>query len=190
MKKLLFLFVAFCSLLTSTSCDQQLRKKRLARIDSLESHLNGVQDVLNNVDSVLLENRIRDIDQTSNWVYDNITDTLSAKPGLLFGDYMRSKKYLGQALTRYKDVRNELIYSKKQINTLRTDVQNGFYSQEEFKAYFDVEATSISKLNEAADELQSNYEMSTERYQKFKPGVNQLVDSIKSVIYAREPISK
>ncbi len=179
------LLLAFIALVTSlVSCNQQVTEERLQRIDSLGIHLNYVSETLNDVDSVMLMNRIGDVDRTSTWVYDNVTDTLERKPGLAFGDFQRSKKYLMQALARYGEVSRELQYSQKQLENLRKDVKESFYSEEEFAGYFKTEARSIGNLVNATDELKEKYASSNGRYAALKPVLNEIVDSIKSVIYA------
>lgn len=184
------LFFGLLSAVLFSACNSEVKKERLQRIDSLGVHLNYVNETLEEVDSAMLQNRINEIRKTSDWVYDNITDTLPKKPGLAFGDYLRTNKYLGQALSRYDEVKRELNYSERQVKTLRTDVENNFYSEEEFEGYFRTEAESVASLVSATDELKSRYDYSKERYNKFKPVVKDMVDSLKNVIYGSEPIAK
>lgn len=179
-----------CTLAATTSCNMQVKKERLARIDSLAVHLNYVREQLQSVDSIMIVNRTRDIGQTSAWVYENITDTLASKEGISFGDYMRVKKYYGKALGRYSEVSKELRYSEDQLKTLREDVSNNFYSEEEFNGYFNTEATSIKSLVRACDELMEIYASSNNKYERSKTEVVKMIDSVKSIIYASEPIAK
>jgi len=188
--KQLFLFSMMTAMvLVSVSCNTQVKEERLKRIDSLGIHLNYVQEAANEIDSMTLINRVQDIDRTSSWIYDNITDTLDRVPGLILGDYMRTKKYLGQSLERYNQVNNELRYSRKQLDNLRKDVKGSFYSEEEFNGYFNTESSSIANLVSATDELKDKFEMSDSRYRELKPKMTAVVDSIKSIIYADEPIA-
>ena len=91
---------------------------------------------------------------------------------------------------RVNDALALLRFSKKQLETLRNDVKNSFYSEEEFSGYFNTESQSIAKLVDATDELKSKYEMSDTRFTKFKPLAKGIIDSIKTVIYGSEPVSK
>jgi uncharacterized coiled-coil DUF342 family protein len=184
MKSFSFLIAVIFVGITFTSCNQQVKEDRLKRIDSLGVHLNYIAETLEEMDSIMLVNRINDIRVSSGWIIDNITDTLDQRPGLIFGDFVRSKKYLEQAVTRYDEVRKELNYSRRQLETLRTDVKENFFSEEEFKGYFNTESASIERLIHATDELKSKYETSNERYTSLKPKMNHILDSIKAVIYA------
>lgn len=177
-------------LLSITSCNSTVKKERLQRIDSLGIHLNYVEETLSQLDSVLIDNRITDINQTSSWLLDNATDTLNRKSGIAIGDYLRSAKYLGQAKARYAEVSKELRYSKKQLDMLRADVKGSFYSAEEFRGYFNTEAQSIAKLISATDELKEKYQTSNEFFENNKPLAKQAIDSIKAIIYGSEPVSK
>jgi len=172
-----------------TSCDSSIKKERNQRIDSLGVHLNYVEETLAQLDSVLIENRLDDIKETSRWLADNATDTLNKKAGLAVSDFMRSGKFLGQAKSRYQEVSKELRYSKKQLETLRADVKNSFYSDEEFRGYFNTESQSIAQLVSATEKLKEKYEMSNGFFAQQKPTVKEALDSIKAIIYGSEPVS-
>lgn len=171
------------------SCNQAIKEERLKRVDSLSNELERSAELFAKVDSVLIMNRLADIDRTGLWIYDNATDTLDRDIGIVFGDFMRTKKYYNQCMTRYVDVRSELDYSSEQLDALRLDVKNNFYSEQEFKGFFNAEAESMAKLVSATYELEEKYLTTNDRYAKFKPVVNSMVDSIKAIIYAPEPVN-
>ena len=183
------LYIAFLTV-SITSCNSATKKERLERIDSLGIYLNYVEETIAEFDSAVIENRITDINQSNQWLGDNITDTLGRVEGLAIGDFFRTGKFLGQAKARYNEVSKELRYSKKQVETLRNDVRNSFYGEEEFNGYFNTESQSIAKLVDATDELKSKYEISDTRFKKFKPLAKGIIDSIKTVIYGSEPVSQ
>jgi len=181
------LFIAL-SVITMTSCDSAIKNQRLKRIDSLGTYLNHVNEVTSNVDSALIEKRINNLSSTGDWVLANITDTLDPKPGITFGDHLRCKKFYDKSRLRLMQVKTELKYSEKQLQKLRTDVENSFYSDEEFEGYFKTEAQAIEKLVNASDELAATYESVNAQYDYTKPKVDAIVDSIKAIIYSPEPI--
>lgn len=172
-----------------TSCNQEIKEERLKRIDSLGTHLNHVSEVVSNVDSAMIQNRLAEMDRNADWLADNITGEIKPQVGIKFADYMRCQKFYGKALSRYRKVKSELGYSEKQLETLRKDVKNSFYSDEEFEGYFKTESEAIKKLVEATDELESAYNAVNEQYAKTKPTATSILDSIKSVIYSPEPLS-
>jgi hypothetical protein len=187
MKYLGFLLVLLISL---SSCNQKIKEARLAQIDSLGTHLNHVHEVVNSVDTNLIVNRMSEITRNGDWLLENITDTLAAKPGIELGDYLRSKKFYGKAFSKYGEVKAELIYSEKQLTALRNDVKNKFYSDEEFGGYFRTEAESIKALVAATDNLENSYGSLNEQYQFSKPRITGILDSIKNIVYSSEPITK
>lgn len=189
MKNIIILTGAM-SLFVFSSCNMQVKKERIEKIDSLGVHLNYVQEQIDQVDPDLVEQRISEINHLSTWVWDNVKDTLPKTQGLAFGDLMRTTKYLKKTQSYYMEVSQEYSYSQDQLSSLRKDVENSFYSEEEFKGYFKTEARSIAALVEATDKLVSSYESSNGRYQTYKPTVDGMVDSIKAVIYSDEPIRK
>jgi len=172
------------------ACNQGVKKERLKQLDSLGTHLNHVREIVESVDSQQVANRLTEIDKNSMWVFDNINDTLSRKPGMAFGDYLRTKKFFGKALDRYHLVNKELRFSEMQLANLRADVQNNLYTDEEFENYLESESESIERLSEASEELEASYGSVNAQYERVKPQVTTLLDSIKSVIYASEPIAR
>jgi len=188
MKYPIIILLALIVGLFSTSCNQQVKEERIKRIDSLGVHLNYVNESLEQIDSVLLSNRIADIERNGDWLYENITDTLKREPGLAFADFLRSKKYFNRTLSRYNEVKAELAYSEAQLATLRNDVQNSFYSDEEFAGYFGTESASVSELVNTADNLTSSYESTNAQFDQLKPRITEIVDSIKTIIYDDMPL--
>ena len=181
------LYAAFLVLVIS-GCDNEIKNERLARIDSLGTHLNYVRETVSSIDPDLIDKRISELTRTGNWVLDNITDTLAPKPGIRFGDYLRCKKFYDKASTRYDQVNRELQFSEQQLTTLRNDVKNSFYSDEDFEGYFNTESEAIRKLVEATEELNDVYLGVNKQYEFTKPRADQIVDSIKAIIYSPEPI--
>ena len=188
MKQLFYIGMIFCSFIATTSCNNEIKESRLRQIDSLGSYLNHVREVVASVDSQMIENRIQQMEQTGSWVLDNLTDTLDPEPGIVLGDHLRCQKFYKKALVRYRQVKSELVFSEAQLATLRTDVKNSFYSEEEFTGYFQTEAESLDRLVKATDELEGTYESVNVAFERTKPDVTSLLDSIKSVIYSSEPI--
>lgn len=186
MKQSIFILLCLAGLLSS--CNEQIKKERLQRIDSLEAYLPAIQTILKQVDSARIERQLSDIKKTQDWIFDNVEDTIPKRAGMSIADYMRSEKYLSQSLSRYNGVRKELVYTKAQILTLREDVKKSFYSDEEFEGYFKAEAEAVAKLNEAAGELATKHETISESHKKLHAATTEAIDSIKSVLFSDQPI--
>ncbi len=182
------LLLSFCAGIVLSSCNQQVKNERLKRIDSLETYIPAVEAILDQIDSAQIELQLNQISQTEDWLLDNVDDTIPKKPGMIVADYFRVAKYLGQSLGRYKSVQIEVAYTKKQIQSLREDVINSFYSDEEFEGYFSTEADAVAKLNDAAGELATKHESISEEHKKLQMASTQVMDSIKAVIYSDQPL--
>jgi hypothetical protein len=190
MKQIAFIFSIIALAASLGSCNTKVKEERSQRIDSLGIHLNHVEEVLAQVDTVALRNWASTIKQTEIWLWDNIEDTLEARPGIVLGDFFRTNKFIGKVGSRYRDVKKEAAYSKTQIATLREDVKNNFYSEEEFRGYFSAEADAIAKLIEACDELENGNDLLQTRYKTIYPEATAVIDSIKAVIYDPKPRAK
>lgn len=181
----IYLFLIVISL---SACNQQVKNERLARIDSLQRYLPAVQSVLNEIDSARLQVGLNQIQQRQDWIFENVQDTFTKGPGMIISDYIRMEKYLGQSLMRFNEVKNELKYTRSQLNDLRTDVEEASLSEEEFNGYFNTEAEAVAELNDAAGDLATKYESIITKFNKLDKASAQVVDSIKAVIYSDKPL--
>ncbi len=188
MKKIAFIYTLLACVLAFTSCNTEVKKERIQKIDSLGSLLNHVNELVAQVDEAKIQTRLSEMNLVGNWFLDNVEDTLDPKTGLILGDYLRCKKFYGKASQRLSQVKTELEYSEKQLSTLRGDVNNGLYNDDEFLIHFKSEAESAAKLMEATEELDRTYVSVNAQYAKTKAPVLTLKDSIKSVILSPEPI--
>jgi hypothetical protein len=189
MKQVIF-FSAIILSVSLSSCNNKVKEERGKRIDSLGIHLNHVEDVLKTVDTIALTNWNSQIGQVESWLWDNVEDTLDLKSGIVIGDFLRTKKYIGKVESRYRDVKKETKYASKQLASLREDVKNNFYSEEEFKGYFGTESAAIDELVKAGDQLEVANGSLVERYKLIYPEATQIIDSIKTVIYGDKPRAK
>jgi hypothetical protein len=106
MKQVIF-FSAIILSVSLSSCNNKVKEERGKRIDSLGIHLNHVEDVLKTVDTIALTNWNSQIGQVESWLWDNVEDTLDLKSGIVIGDFLRTKKYIGKVESRYRDVKKE-----------------------------------------------------------------------------------
>ena len=175
---------------TLISCDARHKSERLAKIEKLGVELNQVAEFLNEVDSASMAQKIQSSDAKVNWIYENITDTLDRKNGIALGDYMGLNKTMSSTLNGYSQVKREYKYSESQLKSLRKDVENGFFTEEEFEANFETEEEAAERLNEAIEQLEHNLAQINNGYDKLDPIVSSYVDSVKSIILSPKPIAK
>ena len=186
MRKIAFAYSILAIIVVLSSCNSEVKKERIQKIDSLGSLLNHVNEVVAGVDEAKIQSRLAEMNQMGNWFLDNVEDTLDPVSGIILGDYLRCKKFYNKAVTRLSQVNKELEYSEKQLSTLRSDVGNGLYDDSEFLIHFNSEAESTSKLIEATDELERTYVSVNAQFVKTKAPVVALKDSIQAVILSPE----
>lgn len=172
------------------SCDARHKTERLAKIDKLGVELNRVAEFLNEVDSSSIALRIDDSEKNVNWIYENITDTLDRKNGIALGDYMGLNKTMRSTLMGYSQVKSEFRYSQNQVKSLRQDVENGFFTEEEFEKNFETEEEAVERLSEAVEQLENNMIKINSGYDRLNPIISAFVDSVKAVILSPKPVAK
>lgn len=179
---------AIATLFLAFSCNTRQLAEQSKEIDSLGVHLNRVSEIVEGFDSAKVDAQIKEIEQFGNWLFENVTDTLEPKNGLLLGDFMRSKKYMSKTMSSYQVIKRELAYSEKQLNSFRMDVSNGLIADEDYAKHFQTESSAIAALSEAAEQLESEFKSNQEQFAKRQPFVTAFVDSVKSVIYSSSPV--
>lgn len=179
---------AIASLFLAFSCNSRQLADRTQEIDSLGVHLNRVREIVEGFDSAKVDAQMKEIEQFGNWLFENVTDTLEPKKGLLLGDFMRSKKYLNKTMSSYQVINRELAYSEKQLKSFRMDVSNGLITDEDYSKHFQTESSAIAALSDAAEQLESEYISNNDQFAKRQPLVAAFVDSVKSVIYSSNPV--
>jgi len=179
---------AIATLFLAFSCNTRQLAEQTKEIDSLGVHLNRVREIVEGFDSAKVDAQMKEIEQFGNWLFENVTDTLDPKDGLLLGDFMRSKKYMSKTMSSYQVIKRELAYSEKQLNSFRKDVSNGLIADEDYSKHFQTESSAIAALADAAEQLESEFKSNNEQFAKRQPLVTAFIDSVKSVIYSSSPI--
>lgn len=183
MKQLIgILSILAIGMFTMTGCNQDVKQQRLSKIDSLGTHLNYIREVVDNIDPQVIENRVAELNRTGEWFLENLNDTLSRRPGIQLGDHLRCIHYYDKAMNHYDKVKNELKYSEEQLQSLRNDVKENFYSEEEFEGYFETEAEAITRLSDATTDLERSLEGVNAQYKFSKEQVKVIRDSVEAHI--------
>lgn len=178
-------------LLTGTimlSCNNEVKQARIGQIDSLQSYLPEVEAIIQRIDSTSIARRTTNIERNTDWVFENVDDTLGKKFGLSFGDYGRLMKLYSKMNANYRKLKDEYAYTEKQLNTLEKDVKNNFYSAEEFEGYFATEEEALLDLLGMANSVNDTYYHLNERYNKLHAEVDSFITATKEIIYA--PVEK
>jgi hypothetical protein len=136
----------FALLLVSAlmACNSEVRQNRLKRIEALEHQLGEADAHLQTVDTAMAQKRLKEINAINEWVFEHQRDTLHKRVGLPLSDILRSKKYFERSIIQSKVAFGAVNTCRTQLSALRRDVENDFYTDDEFIGYYDTEAKAVA----------------------------------------------
>lgn len=128
------------------SCNESKFKTELKTIDSLNVALDSVRIKLREVDTVIIEKSYKEylakIAQLKNYFNDKKEDSTWQ----LMGSYGAIKTSLKPFAKNYTEYYSELEYSRKQLDSLKSDIESGNLEKGKIKDYTKTEAEAVSKL--------------------------------------------
>lgn len=140
MRQNFFLILTLASMLpalTFTQC-KEVPKRELMMLDTLDTILVRTRENLS-IDLITLNNRKERINQDRNLLMRFYRDTVDPELGQMMTRYRGIYKIYGRFIGNYQQVHNDLVTSKKQVETLRNSVRDHKLTKEQFKEYYNNE---------------------------------------------------
>jgi len=94
-------------------------------------------------------------------------------------EYANSAKGFKRFFNNLKTYQSNIQFSRKQIETLNADINNGTLTDEEIEKYLSEEIKAVSELHNMVSESVEKYNMLCSVYNKCKPSVILVIDSVK-----------
>lgn len=170
-------FVAAVCVLGLSAC-QQGNPEHLAKLDELEQRLANVEAGLAEVNGKQLDDLHEDAKSQLRFIQKQYTDTMPLDMMLFLSDYRSARKLLGQCSQNHVRMQTAAATARVQLKNLRTDVQNNLLEDSEFNTYLATETEAIEGLEKQLVDLTEKAPKAVERYEKFNPGVLDLVKEL------------
>ncbi len=168
------ILLVFAILITACG-NHSNREKRLASADSLIIVLDKVDSMLNNefkYDSIML--RFNVIKETQEALGPFILK-FSQKEKSDFNQFSGCEKQFKNSIASYESFKNELVYSKKQINDLKSDFKNKAIKKEKFDDFFSTESKAVYDLFNSVKAEIYKLNMNSEKFFYFSPIMDKLM---------------
>ena len=146
MKKIFFLF-AFASIIFY-GCNNKKHPKMLSRIDSLNTVIDSIQINLFSVDTLRINNIFTDYSTNLGLIKKYFVDKKEANDWEVMTTYGNIKKPLKSFIRDYPKFKNEISFSRNQLDTLKTDIGNGKLDGVKISDYIKQEAEAINNLKQ------------------------------------------
>jgi len=126
------------------SCKNAFEKED-GEIESLHQLIDNAEEVLLSVDTSKTFPVIREM-KKGLWNFGNKYDSLDKEVAFKVADYYGNKKLLYFIFNNYTKLANELNIARKQLDALKTDLNNGVITKEQFVEYYKNEQEIIINL--------------------------------------------
>ncbi|MFT6844464.1 MAG: peptidoglycan hydrolase CwlO-like protein [Flavobacteriales bacterium] len=171
-------FVIFLSILAITvgsqSCVNNDFTKEINTIDTLFVQIDSLEVQLHRIDT----SKVSVMSLTSKNIltivesyYNNVPDELSLKDGVVFSNFKNVKKGVKDFDKRFKTIQNEISYTKKQLTTLRSDMENGAVSIDLLSQYIEDENQAVAILGKEMSSLLYGLNFAEEQYELLLPDI-------------------
>lgn len=179
MRNLVFGFFAVLAI-AATSCKPSVTEQRLQKIDSLIVVIDSCAGALEKIEYNKVVEYHNNAESQLDFIAKHYLDTMSAELSIFLSDYRADRKSLGRLKKSYDDQLNEIEYSKKQLNDLRSVVEQKKLTDEEYAEFYGMENESVFMAKKMVENMKYWYATSKDHYEKANPRVTAIVDSLKA----------
>ena len=132
--------------LSICSCDNINIKKELKAIDSLNQVIGKADIKIKDIDVEKVKKCQEEVIANLNIIEEYYQDTLPRELIKLLSDYNSIKKPLKRFLDNKEYYDKEIVYSKKQLQNLKQDIEKRLITKEQFQEYYSTEMKAVSDL--------------------------------------------
>ncbi len=172
MKRLASIFI----LIALASCSSV--EEELKQTEALQTKLSQADEVFQKWDFDQMMTRKKQIEERIDSVssyYKNNGLVMDMKVGLIMGDFKNSGKAFKRITADYNKVKEELSYSKSQLENMVTDLKAGTMEKETVKGYLTEEKDAVDAIYAQVFKMDTIFTRSDKGYSKFAPKVDSLM---------------
>ncbi|HOY31316.1 MAG TPA: hypothetical protein PKW80_05505 [Bacteroidales bacterium] len=173
----IFSLPGIVTLIMLCSCNNAVREKQLAKIDSLMAVIDSAGKNLNKINKDTISKRFDTFRNTNKSVAEHYQEYRNEENWNYLCEYQNVRKPFKTMVKRYNSYINDLKTSKEQLENLRHDVEKKLISEEEFNNYFIIEKNSAHeitfKINKQINEVLSQMK----NFDTIQPYLLKLIDS-------------
>jgi hypothetical protein len=111
--------------------------------------------------------------------FSEIGDTLSKAEAFKVSDIFGSKKKFYRLTAGYPKFIEQIETSKKQLNDLKQDLENGLINKDNYSTYYSDEQIALKDLDLQINKLVIGIDIVVEKYEKDRPELLNLIEKLK-----------
>ena len=171
----LFLITA---VIAFSSCQNSALKSELDETRRLIQSVDSVETAMSALDLTVVDSAGHTVANQMAYIQNHWGDTLTRETAAMLTIYRRSGKTLKKDLGRASQINEEIDYSRKQLQNLLSDGENGFFNKEEYNEKLNAERRAVSNLVSESGSFLFAVEARMLDYNRLYPVVDSLIDDL------------
>jgi len=153
-------------------------EKEIREVDALIAKATETEKSLLSLDTAKVFGTKRQLEKDIA-TFTKIGDTLTKEDAFKISDIFGSKKKFYRLTAGYPKFINQLEISKKQLNDLKQDLENGLIKKENYTTYYSDEETALKDLDIQINKLVIGIDIVVEKYETDRPVLLSLMEELK-----------
>ena len=160
------------------SCTSKADQAKIQSIDTLLTTLNEAEEMLLSVDANLVNQKLEEINSDADFLNTHLKDTIDKATAIEISEYLRYKKSLQFYKENYPEFVEAINTSKKQLNNLKADVENGLLTDEQFNTYYNNEMRIALEIMQNVERAVNGVNLVLNKIDEKKPVIEKVITHI------------
>jgi len=179
MTKIFHLVLAFTLVLFFAECKNNQYQKELARIDSLKTVLNQSEKKLGEIDTNMLSEKFEVYEKNTSFISENYPDKKRDSSWNTICQYGLIDEPLGGFKNEQYHLKKELMFSRKQLDSLKFDIQNGNIEKKKMNEYIKSESDAVSMVEKMIKMTVEEAKIELNRFDALNPKIEKIIMNLK-----------
>jgi hypothetical protein len=177
--KIFHLILALSVILFFVECKNNKYQKEIAKIDSLKTVLNKVEKKLTEIDTNVVHEKYKKYKENMNVISVNYSYNKKDLGWNTICQYGKIEKPLRDFSSEQGDIKKELKFSRKQLDSLKFDIQNGNIEKKEMSEFIESESDAVAEIVQTIKITNENTKTELNRFDTLNPKIEIIIKKIK-----------
>jgi hypothetical protein len=141
-----FLFISIATIFFFSSCNNAVKEKQIAKIDSLMAIIDTARINLNKINKDTVGKRFLTYQETNKLVAEHYKEYRNEENWKYVCSFQEVRKPFKTMIFNYNSYKSDLDSSRKQLENLKHDVEKKLITEKEFENFFKIESKSANEL--------------------------------------------
>jgi hypothetical protein len=174
------IFLIALIIITLSACKTTENPEKMQKVDSLMFVIQNIDSIFQSLDSAKVTDSYSEYELTIKEFGKYFTDERDTNWNTITS-YAEIKKPLRNFLRQYRDFREEIEFSKKQLTTLKNSISEGIIPSDSIDYYIDSESGAVKMLEQCLVFVVNDAGAELARFDSLQPTMLKLVEIYKNL---------